>query len=71
MAGAAADPVAERRTGHTWRRIALELQRLHLVTLTGPAGALQQTTQPSSLQSEIYAATGVQAPPRITALRPV
>jgi hypothetical protein len=62
--------VAERQTGHTWRRIALELQRLHLVTLTGPAGALQQTTQPSSLQSEIYAATGVQTPPRITALRP-
>jgi DDE family transposase len=62
--------VTERQTGHTWRRIALELQRLHLVTLTGPAGTLQQTTQLTPLQSEIYAATGIQAPPRITALRP-
>jgi len=37
--------VAERQTNHTWRRIALELGRLHLVTLTGPAGTLAQTTQ--------------------------
>ena len=32
--------VAERQTNHTWRRIALELQRLHLVTLTGPTGTI-------------------------------
>ena len=30
--------IAERSTGQTWRRIAPELQRLHLVTLQGPAG---------------------------------
>ena len=62
--------VAERQTGHTWRRIALELQRLHLVTLTGPAGTLTHTTQLTDLQREILAATGVEPPPRVTALQP-
>lgn len=62
--------VAERQTGHTWRRIALELGRLHLVTLTGPAGTLQQTTELTDTQRELYAATGTQPPPRITALQP-
>ena len=61
--------VAERQTAQTWRRIALELQRLHLVTLTGPAGTLQHTTQLSGLQREILAAIGVEPPPRVTALQ--
>ena len=34
--------VAERRTGLTWRRIELELQRLHAVTLTGTAGTVRR-----------------------------
>jgi transposase len=62
--------VAERQTGQTWRRIALELQRLHLVTLTGPAGTIAQTTELTDAQRELFAATGVQPPPRITALQP-
>ena len=62
--------VAERQTGHTWRRIALELGRLHLVTLTGPAGTIAQTTELTDPQRELHAATGVQPPPRITALQP-
>jgi len=62
--------VAERQTGHTWRRIALELQRLHLVTLTGPTGTIAQTTELTDTQRELLAATDVQAPPRITALQP-
>jgi hypothetical protein len=62
--------VAERKTNHTWRRIALELGRLHLVTLTGPTGAFAQTTQLTDTQRELYAATNVTPPPRITALRP-
>jgi len=62
--------VAERQTGHTWRRIALELQRLHLVTLTGPTGTAEQTTQLTDAQRDLLAATGVQPPPRITALQP-
>ena len=62
--------VAERQTRHTWRRLALELQRLHLVTLTGPTGTIQQTTQLTELQRDLLAAVGVQPPPRITALQP-
>ena len=62
--------VAERQTGHTWRRIALELGRLHLVTLTGPTGTVAHTTELTDTQRELYAATGVAPPPRITALQP-
>ena len=62
--------VAERQTGQTWRRIALELQRLHLVTLTGPTGTAQHTTALTPAQREILAALRVDAPPRITALTP-
>lgn len=62
--------IAERQTGHTWRRIALELQRLHLVTLQGPDGMVQQTTPPSPLAAQILGATQVKAPPRITTITP-
>jgi hypothetical protein len=62
--------VAERQTNQTWRRIATELGRLHLVTLTGPTGTIAQTTELTDTQRELLAATGVQAPPRITALEP-
>jgi hypothetical protein len=62
--------VTERQTGHTWRRIATELARLHLVTLTGPTGTVAQTTQLSEHQRDLYAATSVSPPPRITALQP-
>jgi hypothetical protein len=62
--------VAERQTGQTWRRIALELGRLHLVTLTSPTGTVAQTTELTDTQRELYAATDVAPPPRITALQP-
>jgi len=62
--------VAERQTGQTWRRIALDMQRLHHVTLTGPTGTLQQTTRLTDAQRQILTAAGVAAPPRITALQP-
>ena len=62
--------VAERQTQQTWRRIATELARLHLVTLTGPTGTIAQTTELTHTQRELFAATGVQPPPRITALQP-
>jgi hypothetical protein len=39
--------IAERATGQSWPRIATELQRLHLVTLQGSAGVVQQTTPPT------------------------
>ncbi len=62
--------VAERRTGLTWRRIALELGRVHEVTLAGPAGQVTQTTPLSDTQADIYTALDVAPPPRITTLNP-
>jgi transposase len=62
--------IAERATGQSWRRIATELQRLHLVTLQGPAGAVQQTTPTNDAQLAILTALQVEPPPRITALEP-
>ncbi len=60
--------VAERRTGLTWRRIAIELGRVHAVTLTSSAGTVVQTTPLTTVQQRIVDACGVPAPPRITHL---
>jgi hypothetical protein len=62
--------VAERHSGHTWRRIALELQRLQLITLAGADGTVQQTTPPSPLATQILAAVKVTPPPPIAAIQP-
>ena len=62
--------VAERRTGLTWHRIALELGRVHAVTLTGSAGTLTQTTPLTEAQSSILRTCQVDPPPRVTALHP-
>jgi len=62
--------VAERQTGSTWRRINTELGRLHLVTLAGPAGRMQQTTTLTAAQRDLFAATGIVPPPRVTSLQP-
>jgi transposase len=60
--------ITERQTAQTWRRIALELGRLHQVTLTSPDGTVQHTTLLSDQQAAIYHATSIKPPPRITAL---
>jgi hypothetical protein len=62
--------VAERRTGLTWRRIELELSRLHAVTLTGTAGTVVQTTPLTEVQAGILRACQVTPPPRVTTLHP-
>jgi transposase len=62
--------IAERASGQSWRRIATELQRLHLVTLQGSAGSVQQTTRLTDPQRAILAALEIEPPPRITALEP-
>ena len=62
--------VAERRTGLTWRRIAIELGRIHTVTLTGTAGTVTQTTPLTEIQQGIVDACGVATPPRVTHLHP-
>lgn len=62
--------VAERRTGLTWRRIAIELDRVHAVTLTSSAGTVVQTTPLNTAQQGIVDACEVASPPRITHLHP-
>lgn len=62
--------VAEQQTSSTWRRINIDLGRLHLVTLAGPAGRIQQTTTLTAAQREVLAATGIAPPPRVTSLQP-
>jgi hypothetical protein len=62
--------IAERASGQSWRRIATELQRLHLVTLEGTAGTVQQTTPPTDPQRAILAVLEIEPPPRITSLQP-
>ncbi|MFP5487161.1 MAG: IS1634 family transposase, partial [Acidimicrobiia bacterium] len=62
--------VAERRCDMTWRRIAIELGRVHAVTLTSSAGTVAQTTPLTTVQQGIVDACGVTAPPRITHLHP-
>jgi transposase len=62
--------VAERRCDMTWRRIAIELGRLHAVTLQGSAGTVVQTTPPSEAAAGILQACGIDPPPRITHLNP-
>jgi hypothetical protein len=62
--------VTERQTNQAWRRIALDMQRLHLVTLTGPTGSAQHTTTLTTPQRDILTALSIDAPPRITALTP-
>lgn len=62
--------VAERRTGLTWRRIAIELGRLHAVTLTGSAGSVVHVTPLSTAQAGILRDCQVHPPATVTALHP-
>ena len=62
--------LAERTTNQTWRRIALDMQRLHLVTLTGPVGTVTHTTTLTTAQREILTALHINPPARVTALTP-
>ncbi|WP_406192299.1 IS1634 family transposase [Streptomyces sp. NBC_01017] len=61
--------VAERRTELTWPRINTELGRIHQVTLTGPAGSLQQTTRLTDTQTKLFKDCGVPLPPKMSSLK--
>jgi Transposase DDE domain len=62
--------VAERQADETWRNLRRELQRLHLVTLSGAAGTVAQTTPLSDAQRDIFSALEIEPPARVTALDP-
>jgi transposase len=60
----------ERRAGDTWRNTRRELERLHLVTLAGTAGQVQQTTRLTPEQRDILTRLAIEPPPRLTSLTP-
>ena len=64
--------VAETTAGEswTWNRIRTELQRIHAVTFTGPAGTFQQTTEPGKPQRDILTALGLDPPKKIIEISP-
>ena len=57
--------VAETSTGQTWNRLRAELQRLHAVTYTGPAGTFRQSTDLTKSQRDIFTALNVTPPKKI------
>jgi transposase len=61
--------VAERHTGQTWRTINAELGRIHQVTLTGPAGRLEQTTRITDTQAKLFNDCGVPTPPKMSGIQ--
>ncbi|MGH3814193.1 MAG: IS1634 family transposase [Pseudonocardiaceae bacterium] len=60
--------IIETTTGDTWTNLRRELQRLHVGTFTGPAGAYRQTTQATSAQTQILDRLDLAPPPRILSL---
>jgi transposase len=62
--------VAENNTAQTWGQVSRELDRLAAVTLTGPAGSVVQTTEPTDTQRAFLRACKVATPPRIATLTP-
>jgi hypothetical protein len=59
--------VAENDTQQTWARLRRELQRVVLVELQGPAGQVQQTSQLSPSQAQLFRALQVPPPLRVWA----
>jgi hypothetical protein len=62
--------IIETTTGATWRTVSGELNRLHTITFTGPAGTYRQTTEPTPTQRELFAKLGLQPPKKIIELTP-
>ena len=62
--------LCERQAHDTWRNLRRELERLHLVTLAGAAGRVQQTTRLTPAQRDILDRLEVEPPPRLTSLTP-
>ena len=50
--------VIETKTGRTWPAIRADLDRLHTITFTGPAGTFRQTTELTKPQRDLLAEPG-------------
>lgn len=63
--------VAERKTGQTWLRLRVALQRLQLEEFEGADGQVWQRTELTPEQRQIFSALGIREPPKILDIRPV
>jgi transposase len=62
--------VAEITTRRTWPAIRAELDRLHLITFTGPSGTFRQTTELTKPQRDLFTALKLDPPKKIIELAP-
>jgi hypothetical protein len=60
--------VAETTTARTWPTIHAELDRLHAITFTGPAGTFRQTTELTKTQRDLPTALKLEPPKKIIEL---
>jgi transposase len=60
--------IVENTTGATWRSLAAELNRLHVITFTGPDGTFRQRTELTKPQRDIYAKLQLDPPSKIIEL---
>ena len=60
--------VAETTTGRTWPTIRDQLERLHTITFTGPAGTFRQTTELTKTQRDLLTALKLDPPKKIIEL---
>ena len=57
--------VAETSTGHTWPTIRAHLDRIHVITCTGPTGMFRQSTELTKPQRDLFVALDVTPPKKI------
>ena len=60
--------IIETQTKDTWRNLRNELEKMHLGTFRGPAGAVRQRTDVTKSQAGIFAALGVETPDKFFSL---
>jgi hypothetical protein len=60
--------IVETTTGATWRSLTAELNRLQVITFTGPDGTFRQRTEPTKPQRDIYATLQLDPPSKIIEL---
>jgi hypothetical protein len=60
--------IIETTTNATWNTLTAELQRLHVITYSGPAGTFQQRTELTEAQRAIYTALELAPPKKIIEL---
>jgi hypothetical protein len=60
--------IIETTTGATWRSLAAELNRLQVITFTGPDGTFRQRTELTKPQRDLYATLQLDPPAKIIEL---